>query len=71
MKNCFTYMALVVICDKMTESIDNHNYCAGIFIDQPEAFDAIDHEIMINKLKLYGIHGHTLTWFSNYLNDRY
>ena len=45
-------MALMDICDKITESVDNYNYCTGIFIDLSKAFDSIDHEIVINKLKL-------------------
>ena len=45
-------MALMDICDKITESVDNYNYCTGIFFDLSKAFDTIDYEIMINKLKL-------------------
>jgi len=56
-------MALVDICEQITNSIDNHDYCAGVFIDLSKAFDTIDHTILLTKLQHYGIRGVTLDWF--------
>ena len=50
-KNCSTYMALMDICDKITESLDKNQCCAGIFIDLSKAFDTIDHSILIKKTR--------------------
>ena len=45
-----------------------HIYC--IFLDFAEAFDTVNHEILINKLEYYGIRGSPLKWFKSYLSGR-
>ena len=69
-KKSSTYMALVDICDQITNSIDNRDYCAGVFIDLSKAFDTIDHTILLTKLQHYGIRGVALDWFKSYLTNR-
>ena len=52
---------------------DNYDAIKGsssIFIDYSRAFDTIDHEILCEKLKLYGLDEVSLKWFKNYLSDR-
>jgi hypothetical protein len=39
-------------------------------LDFSKAFDCISHELLILKLKTYGINGKLLLWFGNYLHDR-
>jgi len=46
-------MALVDICEQITNSVDNHDYCAGVFIDLSKAFDAIDHIILSYNIMEY------------------
>ena len=69
-KKSSTYMALVDICEQITNSIDNRDYCAGVFIDLSKAFDTIDHTILLTKLQHYGIRGVALDWFGSYLTNR-
>ena len=40
------------------------------FIDVKKCFDTIDHDILLKKLKLYGIRESAHLWFSDYLNNR-
>ena len=40
-------------------------------IDLKKAFDTVDFDLLIEKLKYYGIGQHTLNWFTNYLYERY
>ncbi len=42
-----------------------------MFLDLRKAFDTLDHKILIEKLKLYGITGGAIKWFMSYLEKRY
>jgi len=65
-----TYMALLDLFDKVSESLDAKKVCIGIFIDLQKAFDTIDHSILIIKLEHYGVRGVALEWFKSYLSNR-
>ena len=51
-------------------NIDNGLINGVVFIDLKKAFDTIDHQIMLQKLKNYGIDEMSLTWFESYLTNR-
>jgi hypothetical protein len=39
-------------------------------LDFAKAFDSVDHNILLAKLKLYGVTGNLLNWFADYLHGR-
>ena len=39
-------------------------------LDLSAAFDTIDHTVLIDKLKLYGLDDGAIRWFKNYFSDR-
>ena len=41
-----------------------------IFIDLKKAFDTVDHTILLEKMKTYGVRNNANLWFQNYLKDR-
>ena len=65
-----TYMAMLDMVNKVSESIDNHEVSIGIFIDLSKAFDTLNHGVLLGKLEHYGIRGIPLLWFSDYLTNR-
>ena len=51
-------------------NIDKGKYTGLIFIDLKKAFDTVDHEILLEKLKMYGVNGLEHDWFTSYLDNR-
>ena len=41
-----------------------------IYLDYAKAFDKVDHELLIHKLKCYGIRGKLLEWIKSFLSGR-
>ena len=51
--------------DKIREQLDSRNFAYGIFVDLQKAFDAVDHDILLQKLNHYGTRGVPNNWFSS------
>ena len=65
-----TSMALIMLVDRISEALEKGEYVIGVFLDFSKAFDTVDHQILIEKLKLYGINGTEIEWFKDYLHNR-
>ena len=65
-----SYMALMLLMDKLIKSLENGEFVIGIFLDFSKAFDTVDHVILSEKLYHYGIRGTTLDWFNSHLSSR-
>ena len=70
-KNHSTFMALLILLEKVTDAFDNSEFAVCILIDFRKAFDTVDHNILLDKLYHYGIRGNALIWFNCYLTNRY
>ena len=59
------------MCDKWQENMDNGKLNGVVFLDIKEAFDSINHRILLSKMnKQFGIFGMELKWFESYITNR-
>ena len=65
-----TETALLEVTNEWLWNIDNKHLNGVIFLDLKKAFDTMDHAILLEKLKLYGVDCLSLKWFRSFLSDR-
>ena len=65
-----TTHALTSLAEKIKQSINKGNYGCGVFIDLKNAFDTVNHFILLKKLEHYGVRCIPLQWFRPYLSGR-
>ena len=63
--------ALTKLVDTWLEEMDNGNITGVSFLDFSKAFDLVNHNILIDKLKCYNFHSSAIKWFSSYLDNRF
>ena len=63
-------MCLSYLNDKILKGFDNDLFTGMILINLQKAFDIIDHNIQLEKLKAIGFYDDTVNWFHSYLADR-
>ena len=65
-----TSTCILDITEYLLENMSSGNVTGGIFLDLRKAFDVIPHEILLQKLSLFGIKGTELQWFKDYITER-
>ena len=62
--------ALIELINSIYDSFNQNKVILGVFIDLSKVFGTVDHNILIDKLNLYGIKSNSFKWFSSYLSNR-
>ena len=65
-----TETALIRITDEILFKMDNDGVTGLVFVDLRKAFDAINHNILLKKLSVYGASPDSVAWFRSYLEER-
>ena len=61
---------LVTILEKWKTAVDNGECVYALFLDLSKAFDTINHDLLLAKLKAYGFSPNALKLMHDYLNNR-
>ena len=62
--------AMINTLDHIEKNKNKNQITSAIFIDLTKAFDTVDTNTLLIKLKKIGIRNNELAWFKNYLTDR-
>jgi hypothetical protein len=65
-----TELAAMELTDRIIKDMDAGKIPLNIYIDLSKAFDTLDHSILVQKLKFYGVNGSALNLFKSYLKNR-
>ena len=66
-----TELAALELVDRLFKHLDDGKIPVSVFLDLSKAFDTLNHAILMDKLKYYGLNETSLNWFRSYLHDRY
>ena len=66
-----TELAALELIDRIVLAMDKGEIPFSIFIDLSKAFDTLDHQILIHKLKYYGVESKALALCQSYLSNRF
>jgi len=66
-----TETAIHTLLNNVLSSFDRRNLGGGLFCELQKVFDCVNHEILLAKIKFYGISGITNKLMESYLENRY
>ena len=58
------------VTDEWLQAMDKQCYTGVVFVDLKKAFDTVDHQVLLEKLKIIGISDSSIVWFREYLQNR-
>ena len=61
--------ALISLIETIKKYLDDGEIVCGVFIDLQKAFDTVNHEILLEKFKDYGIRSKQNDWFRYFLTN--
>ena len=70
-KHHSTATCILALLDKIYKNMDGNKLTGVVFLDLKKAFDTVDHDILLKKLKIFNVDDNGIPWFKNYLSDRY
>jgi hypothetical protein len=56
--------------DVWLDAVENDEVSAVVMLDMSAAFNVVDHETLLDKLKIYGVDESGLSWLKSYLSGR-
>ena len=65
-----TNTALTHFTDNVLLNMDSGRLTGAVFLDLSKAFDTVDHNLLLHKLKSVGLSEDTVNWFQSYLANR-
>ena len=65
-----TVWQLLSTIDDWEETLDNGYRVHACFLDMAKAFDKVNHDLLLHKLRSVGVYSLELKWFSSYLHGR-
>jgi len=68
--NHSTELAVLELTDRILMEMDKNNVPVNIFMDLSKAFDTLDHQILLHKLKYYGFRDVSYNLMQSYLSNR-
>ena len=68
--NHSTDNCLSILNEKIVKGLDSGLYTGMVLIDLQKAFDTINHEILLQKMKFIGFSTEAIEWFKSYLSNR-
>jgi hypothetical protein len=66
-----TISAVSDFINQVSEGLDGSQSTAAVFCDLSKAFDSVDYDILLTKLRYYKFSAKSLSWIQSYLTDRY
>ena len=70
LKNWSTTTTILQLLDKIYQATDDNLVSTLMTIDESNAFERVNHDLLLEKMRLYNFSDSVVLWFSDYLKSR-